>query len=149
MTELEFEKVIEKFHFEFDSWYNRLLRETNGNHEAVTAEICQIMNEKFRTPAEAINHIAISLTPEIIEETIVELSKEGNYVFTRQKPSTIFNDEFSDKWILRKKHGTREMRLMLSNENYIFVSGCTWSLNAYSFKTLRSAILCWADNFWR
>ncbi len=146
MTKREFKKVIERFHFEFDSWYNRLLRENNGNYEVVTTEICQIMHDKFHTPTKSLNNLAINLTPETIEETIVELSKEGNYVFTKQTPSTIFKDEFSDEWILRKKHGTRELTLRLSNENYIYLQGNYWNLNAYSFKTLRNAILCWADN---
>ena len=148
MPEPEFEKVIKMFHSEFDSWYNKLLEETDGNYDAVTAEICQIMTEKFQTPSESLQSVAVDLLPELIENSIVELSKEGNYSFSKRLSDSTDN-KYCAKWILKKKGGTRELLLELLNENNIYVQGNTWNMIAYSLESLRNAILCWAENLIR
>lgn len=146
MSKSKFKKAVSMFQSEFTSWCNKRIEKTDGDYDAVTAEICQIMSEKFHTTTESLRSVAIELLPESIEEIVVELSKEGNYFFSKQSSDSTDNTWWRAEWILKKKGGTRELKLELSNENYIHVCGNTWNLFAYSFNTLRSAIRCWAKD---
>ena len=141
----KFNKAIALFYSEFESWLNSILEENSWNYEIAVAEMCQIMNEKFKTSADKMKDL-VSIKSEDVEQILEELRKEGYYIYFRRTPSPKEEENYTAQWVLRKKDSTRKLYILLEKENYILLVGDHFTLSAYSFETLRQALECWVDD---
>ena len=145
MNTEKFNKAIALFYSEFESWLNNVLEENSWNYEIAVAEICQIMDEKFKTPADKMKDL-VSIKSDDVEQILGELKKEGYYIYYRRTPSSKDEESYTSEWVLRKRGSTRKLYIMLEKENYILLVGDHFTLSAYSFETLRQALECWVDD---